>query len=85
MNLMTRKFDALRQGNDKLMAKLKEHGISQDTNSKESDKTAVANVSKQKIQNYQGECYKKSCSKKKQLEFKKEWRAAFSNHTILNV
>ncbi|XP_014092302.2 unconventional myosin-Va isoform X1 [Bactrocera oleae] len=54
MNTMTRKFEALKQGNDKLMFKLKEHGIPQDSNNKENDKKAVTNVSKQKIQNYQG-------------------------------
>lgn len=53
---MTRKFEALKQGNDKLMFKLKEHGIPQDGNNKENDKKAVTNVSKQKIQNYQGKC-----------------------------
>lgn len=55
MNTMIRKFETLKQGNDKLMFKLKEHGIPQDGNSKENDKKAVTNVSKQKIQNYQGE------------------------------
>lgn len=60
---MTRKFEALKQGKDKLMFKLQEHGISQDANGKESEKKTVASVSKQKIQNYQGKrksyiCYK---------------------------
>ncbi|XP_067632478.1 unconventional myosin-Va isoform X2 [Eurosta solidaginis] len=54
MNAMTRKFEALRQCKDKLMLKLQEHGILQEGNIKESDKKAVANVSKQKVANYQG-------------------------------